>query len=107
VEEFRGAITRARAESTDADEKAQLDSLLSGASDLRKESISAAVRELSASVPAGEAGGVDPAELARKSYSARSELIHSGVTKQDLPALMALWMVVRWLVAKARPGEAS
>lgn len=107
VEEFRRAIIKARTESTDADEWAQLTSLLSGVTDLRKESISAAVRHLSASVPSGEAGGLDPAELARKGYSARSELIHSGATAQDLSALSSLWDVVKWLVEEARPEDAS
>ena len=106
VEEFRKAIIRARDESTDDVERAQLDSLLSGASDLRRESIGSAVRRLSASVPTAEAGGMDPADLAGKSYSVRSDLIHSGVTAQDLAPLGPLWGLVRYLVRRPRPEGA-
>lgn len=88
VKEFRGAIIEA---SKDADplEQKQLDSLMGGAQDLRHESIASAIRRLAASIPSADPrAGTNLDDLVRKSYSARSDLIHDGATDRDLMALL-------------------
>lgn len=97
VEDFRVAIRNALGGSTDPEERKQLDSLLSGANDFREESIGAAIRRLAASAPSAEVGGADPADLAGKSYGARSDLLHSGTTNRDLADPLLLGNLVRYL----------
>jgi hypothetical protein len=79
--------------------QSQLDSLMGGVSDLRCESIRAAVRRLVESVPAGRlSNDVSPVQLFSRSYEARSQLIHDGVTSMDLGALIGpLRELVRFL----------
>jgi hypothetical protein len=90
VEEFRQAIKHEASEVGQA-ERAQLDSLLSAANDLRRESIGAAICRLAISIePANvrDARDVDLTDLARMSYQARSDLVHAGATDQDLTELL-------------------
>src|SRR5262249_19085152 len=106
VEEFRQAITQ-RAREAEPAERGQNQSLQRAAHKLRAGSISAATRHLAASVPSSVlTGGVDPIVLVRESYSARSELIHDGVTNRDLTALLGpLEELVRYLCLPSPPEE--
>jgi hypothetical protein len=102
VEEFQQAIKDAR-EQADPTEVKQLESLASAANDLRSESISAAIHRLAASSSStGLKDNADLDELVRRSYRARSSLVHDGSTNQDLIALLGpLQELVRSLCATA------
>lgn len=97
VEAFRQSIKTALEESSDELERTQLQSLLGGATDLRSESITAAIRRLAASVPPAEVGNTDPETLAKVGYGVRSQLIHTGTTEHDLAKLHPLTELVRYL----------
>jgi hypothetical protein len=102
LEEIREAVPEAGEKV-----RSQLNSLLSGAEGLQRESIGAAVRRLAESVPASEVGdGISPIELVRRSYKARSELIHKGATRMDLGALIGpLGLLVRYLCTRHPEGD--
>jgi hypothetical protein len=96
VEDFNDAIVQAAREGVNESERDELNSLLSGANDLRSESIGSAVRRLAASAAPME--GISPTRLVSKSYSARSDLVHTGMTNQNLTALLGpLTELVRYL----------
>src|SRR5579863_2027515 len=89
VEDFRKAIKYAAREyEPGTAERRQLDSLLGAANDLRRESISSAIQRLASSGFSESTGEMQPTEVARMSYQARSDLVHSGATDQNLTELL-------------------
>jgi hypothetical protein len=82
-----------------------LNALAGALGELRNESIASSVQSLAGELGSGvQVGGSEPADVVKRAYKARSDLLHGGTTKENLGQLLdPLQELVARLCAQSAP----